>query len=48
MLCDRFNDSLSELGSYNLQNEYTSLGQGVKLQHIYGMLDYLAANNNII
>jgi len=48
MLCDRFNDPLSKLGSYNLQNEYTGLGQGVELQHIYRTLDYLAANNDII
>jgi transposase len=48
MLCDRFNDPLSKLGSYNLQNEYTSLGQSVELHHIYRTLDYLAANNQII
>jgi hypothetical protein len=48
MLCDRFNDPLSKLGSYNLQNEYIGLGQGVELQHIYRTLDYLAAHNNII
>lgn len=48
MLCDRFNDPLSKLGSYHLQNEYIGLGQGVELQHVYRTLDYLAANNNII
>ncbi|MEJ7681745.1 MAG: hypothetical protein WKG06_28645 [Segetibacter sp.] len=48
MLCDRFNDPLSKLGSYNLQNEYTGLGQPVELHHIYRTLDYLAANNDII
>ena len=48
MLCDRFNDPLSKLGSYNLQNEYTGLGQSVELHHIYRTLDYLAANNDII
>ncbi len=48
MLCDRFNDPLSKLGSYNLQNEYTGLSQGVELQHIYRTLDYLAANNDLI
>lgn len=48
MLCDRFNDPLSKLGSYNLQNEYTSLGQAVELHHIYRSLDYLATNNEII
>jgi len=48
MLCDRFNDPLSKLGSYHLQNEYTGLGQGMELQHIYRTLDYLAANNDII
>ena len=48
MLCDRFNDPLSKLGSYNLQNEYTGLGEAVELQHIYRTLDYLAANNDII
>ena len=48
MLCDRFNDPLSKLGSYNLQNEYIGLGQGVELHHIYRTLDYLAANNDTI
>lgn len=48
MVCDRFNDPLSKLGSYNLQNEYTGLGQSVELHHIYRTLDYLAANNDII
>lgn len=48
MLCDRFNDPLSKLGSYNLQNEYIGLGQSVELHHIYRTLDYLAANNDII
>ena len=48
MLCDRFNDPLSKLGSYNLQNEYTGLGQAVELHHIYRTLDYLAANNDLI
>jgi len=48
MLCDRFNDPLSKLGSYNLQNEYIALGQPVELHHIYRTLDYLAANNDII
>ena len=48
MLCDRFNDPLSKLGSYNFQNEYTGLGQAVELHHIYRTLDYLAANNEII
>jgi transposase len=48
MLCDRFNDPLSKLGSYNLQNEYTGLGQSVELHHIYRTLDYLAANSDII
>ena len=48
MLCDRFNDPLSKLGSYNLQNEYTGLGQPTELHHIYRTLDYLAASNDII
>ena len=48
MLCDRFNDPLSKLGSYNLQNEYAGLGQEIGLQHVYRTLDYLAANNDII
>ena len=48
MLCDRFNDPLSKLGSYNLQNEYTGLGRTVELHHIYRTLDYLATNNDII
>ena len=48
MLCDRFNDPLSKLGSYNLQNEYAGLGHGIELQHVYRTLDYLAVNNDII
>ncbi len=48
MLCDRFNDPLSKLGSYNLQNEYTGLSRGIELQHIYRTLDYLALHNDII
>jgi hypothetical protein len=48
MLCDRFNDPLSKLGSYHLQNEYIALGQPVELHHIYRTLDYLATNNDII
>jgi hypothetical protein len=48
MLCDRFNDPLSKLGSYNLQSEYASLGQAIELHHIYRTLDYLATNNQII
>jgi len=48
LLCDRFNDPLSKLGSYHLQNEYTGLSQGIELQHIYRTLDYLAANNDLI
>jgi transposase len=48
MLCDRFYDPLSKLGSYNLQNDYTGLGQAVELHHIYRTLDYLAANNDLI
>ncbi len=48
MLCDRFNNPLSKLGSYNLQNEYTGLSHGIGLQHIYRTLDYLAVNNDII
>jgi hypothetical protein len=48
MLCDRFNDPLSKLGSFNLQNEYTGLGQPAELHHIYRTLDYLADSNDII
>ena len=48
MLCDRFNDPLSKLGSYNLQKEYTGLGDSIELQHIYRTLDYLAVNNGAI
>jgi len=48
LLCDRFNDPLSKLGSYNLQNEYTGLSRGIELQHIYRTLDYLAINNDLI
>ena len=48
MLCDRFNDPLSKLGSYNLQKEYTGLGNETELPHIYRTLDYLAINNDTI
>ena len=48
MLCDRFNDPLSKLGSFHLQNEYTGLGQPAELHHIYRTLDYLADSNDII
>jgi hypothetical protein len=48
MLCDRFNDPVSKLGSYNLQHEYTGLGKAIELQHIYRTLDYLAAHNETI
>lgn len=48
MLCDRFNDPLSKLGSYNLQKEYTGLGDSIELQHVYRTLDYLAVNNAAI
>ena len=48
MLCDRLNDPLSKLGSYNLQNEYFGLGEAVQLQHLYRTLDYLAENNQTI
>jgi transposase len=48
MLCDRFNDPLSKLGSYNLQKEYTGLGDSIELQHVYRTLDYLAVNNSVI
>ena len=48
MLCDRFNDPVSKLGSYNLQHEYIGLGEATELQHLYRTLDYLAANNELI
>lgn len=48
MLCDRFNDPVSKLGSYNLQHEYIGLGNATELQHIYRSLDYLAAHNETI
>ena len=48
MLCDRFNNPLSKLGSYHLQKEYAGLGNTIELQHIYRSLDYLAANNDTI
>ena len=48
MLCDRFNDPISKLGSYNLQNDYIGLGNQVELQHIYRTLDYLAQHNEVI
>ena len=48
MLCDRLNDPLSKLGSYNLQNNYVGLGEPVTLQHLYRTLDHLATCNQLI
>ena len=48
MLCDRFNDPLSKLGSYNLQSEYMGIGKDIPLQHLYRTLDYLAEHNQLI
>lgn len=48
MLCDRFNDPLSKLGSYRCQNDYIGLGDPVELQHIYRTLDYLSTHNHLI
>jgi transposase len=48
MLCDRFNDPLSKLASYNLQDEYIGLGAAMDLQHLYRTLDYLALNNSLL
>jgi len=48
MLCDRFNDPASKLGSYNCQNDYIGIGKGIPLQHLYRTLDYLAAHNELI
>lgn len=48
MLCDRFNDPLSKLGSYNLQSEYVGLGKDIPLQHLYRTLDYLSEHNELI
>jgi transposase len=47
MLSDRFNDPLSKLGSYNLQNEYVG-SAAIPLQHLYRTLDYMAENNQLI
>lgn len=41
MLCDRINDPISKLGSYNIQEEYYGIDE-VELQHFYRSLDYLA------
>jgi len=48
MLCDRFNDPISKLGSYRLQNDYVGLGEAVQLQYLYRTLDYLAKHNQVI
>ena len=48
MLCDRFNDPISKLGSFNLQSDYIGLGEPVALQHLYRTLDHLAINNQAI
>ena len=48
MLCDRFNDPASKLGSYNLQNDYIGIGKDIPLQHLYRSLDYLALHNELI
>jgi transposase len=48
MLCDRFNDPLSKLGSFNLQTDYIGLGEPIALQHLYRTLDHLAINNQLV
>lgn len=48
MLCDRFKDPLSKLGSFNAQNDYIGVGEPVDLHHLYRTLDHLAINNQLI
>jgi transposase len=47
MLCDRINDPLSKLGSYNVQQEYYGIKE-IELHQIYRSLDYLAKYNEAI
>lgn len=47
MICDRFNDPLSKLGSFNRQQEYIGMGT-VELHHLYRTLDYLSEHNDLI
>ena len=48
MLCDRFNDPLSKLGSFNSQDDYIGVGEPIALQHLYRTLDHLAINSQLI
>lgn len=47
MLCDRINDPLSKLGSYNVQQEYYGI-KDIELHQIYRSLDYLSLYNEAI
>lgn len=47
MLCDRLNDPLSKLSSYNYQEEYFGIKQ-VKLHHLYRALDKMCDYQNLI
>lgn len=47
MLCDRLNDPLSKLGSYQVQQEYYGIEE-TALHQIYRSLDYLAQYNEAI
>ncbi len=47
MLCDRLNDPLSKLGSYQVQQEYYGIEE-TALHQIYRSLDYLAKYNEAI
>lgn len=47
MLCDRINDPLSKLGSYQIQQEYYGIEE-IALHNIYRSLDYLAKYNESI
>ena len=47
MLCDRLNDPISKLGSYNVQSENYGI-KDIELHHIYRSLDYLCQHNELL
>jgi transposase len=47
MLCDRLNDPISKLGSYNIQLENYGI-KDIELHHIYRSLDYLHQHNELL
>lgn len=48
LLCDRFNNPISKLGSYHYPEDYYELGDAMELHNIYPTVDYLYLNNSLI